>query len=660
MPVTPTYPGVYVEEIPSDVRTITGVSTSVAAFVGYTARGPDNRAVRIFSFADFQRTFGGLASDSELSYAVQQFFDNGGSDAYVVRVPKNNAAAATVTLPDKIGTGAKQALTATARSKGAWANNVILDVDYTGIDSTDTKAYNLTITDLETGLVETFSNVTQDSAKANYVEAVINDDSSGSSLVSVKVPNSSAGRPVESGTVGDDLTFTNGDLAGVDTTKVYNLTLSSDHASATINGLIIPFIGPGEVEPGSVLGVCQVLEQKINHELQVKWPAASVRCVPSASGQGIRVLATFPGALDTTITFGAPAQDNADAALKLSTGDANMAHYWLGKGKTIFSQAVPVPGNDGTILPQSADLIGNEANFTGMFALDKVDLFNLLCIPDATRAEPGNPNKPDASNVDPNTVFGAAMTYCKKRRAFLLIDPPPDVNNLAKAVDWKSSGLTVSDRNGAAYFPRIRARDPRNHYKLRTFAPCGVIAGLYSRIDTTRGVWKAPAGVEATLTNVAGLAYDLSDMENGVLNQLGLNCLRQFPVYGRVAWGSRTLEGADQQASEWKYVPVRRLALYIEESLFRGTKWVVFEPNDEPLWAQIRLNVGAFMNNLYRQHAFQGKSPRDAYFVKCDGETTTQTDINLGIVNIVVGFAPLKPAEFVIIKLQQMAGQIAA
>jgi phage tail sheath protein FI len=144
-----------------------------------------------------------------------------------------------------------------------------------------------------------------------------------------------------------------------------------------------------------------------------------------------------------------------------------------------------------------------------------------------------------------------------------------------------------------------------------------------------------------------------------MLNPLGVNCLRFFPpVIGRVVWGARTVRGADQLADEYKYVPVRRLALYIEESLYRGTQWVVFEPNDEPLWAQIRLNVGAFMQNLFRQGAFQGTTPRDAYFVKCDKETTTQNDINLGIVNIVVGFAPLKPAEFVIIKIQQIAGEI--
>jgi len=160
------------------------------------------------------------------------------------------------------------------------------------------------------------------------------------------------------------------------------------------------------------------------------------------------------------------------------------------------------------------------------------------------------------------------------------------------------------------------------------------------------------------VTGALGVGTVLTDGENGVLNPRAINCIRNFPVYGTVVWGARTLQGNDERGSEWKYVPVRRTALFIEESLYRGTQWVVFEPNDEPLWSQIRLNVGAFMQNLFRQGAFQGKTPNDAYFVKCDKETTTQNDINLGIVNIVVGFAPLKPAEFVVIQLQQMAGQI--
>jgi phage tail sheath protein FI len=190
------------------------------------------------------------------------------------------------------------------------------------------------------------------------------------------------------------------------------------------------------------------------------------------------------------------------------------------------------------------------------------------------------------------------------------------------------------------------------------FPPAGAIAGVMARTDTERGVWKAPAGLDAGLSGVLELKAKLTDGENGILNPIAVNCLRTFPAAGHVVWGARTLAGDDMLASEWKYVPVRRTALFLEESLFRGTQWVVFEPNDEQLWSQIRLNVGAFMQSLFRKGAFQGKTPREAYLVKCDAETTTQTDINLGVVNILVGFAPLKPAEFVIVQIQQLAGQI--
>jgi hypothetical protein len=221
-------------------------------------------------------------------------------------------------------------------------------------------------------------------------------------------------------------------------------------------------------------------------------------------------------------------------------------------------------------------------------------------------------------------------------------------------------GLTgPSARNAAIYYPRVVEADPLREGQPDTFAPCGIVAGVMAATDSSRGVWKAPAGIDAAMAGVQRVAVDLTDLENGTLNDEGINCFRAFPVFGRVVWGARTMRGANQLADEYKYVPVRRLALYIEESLYRGLKWVVFEGNDEPLWAQIRLNVGAFMHTLFLQGAFQGKSSRDAYLVKCDKETTTQDDINRGVVNILVGFAPLKPAEFVILKLQQLAGQIA-
>jgi phage tail sheath protein FI len=294
---------------------------------------------------------------------------------------------------------------------------------------------------------------------------------------------------------------------------------------------------------------------------------------------------------------------------------------------------------------------GTEANKQGLYALEQADLFNLLCIPPYLAT----------GDVDVDLVSEAAA-YCEARRAMLLVDPPSDwaTKDIAKSKfsDATTDYVGTRSRNAALFFPRLRQPNPLRNNQVEDYVPSGALAGVFARTDSERGVWKAPAGIDASLVGVPQLSVNLTDMENGELNQLGVNCLRAFPIYGRVVWGARTLRGADQFADEYKYIPVRRTALFIEESLYRGTKWAVFEPNDEPLWAQLRLNIGAFMHDLFRKGAFQGQTPKDAYLVKCDSETTTQNDINLGIVNVLVGFAPLKPAEFVIIQLQQIAGQI--
>lgn len=506
MPITPTYPGVYIEELPSGVRTITGVATSITGFIGSALKGLANEPVRIQSFGDFERQFGGLWVKSAMSYAVQQYFLNGGADAIIIRVVPKDAKKATL----KVGE-----LNLQAASEGEWSNGLKVVVDHRTANPNDTKLFNLTIQQVvedEAALIlETFRNVSTDPDAPRFV------------------------------------------------TKV----LEQESALVDVTGNV-PANRPGE-------------------------------------GDG-----TFAG------------------------------------------------GEDGGV-PTYAEYKGSQADQTGLYALEKADLFNLLCVLPNSR---GTNVADDNGGLD---LLAAALKYCKKRRAMLIVDPPSNWNKTSDVTG--TSGINslsqLRDENSAIYFPHLKMPDPLKENRLEEFPPCGVVAGIFARTDAQRGVWKAPAGIEATLTGVRQLSYKMTDGENGQLNPLGVNCLRSFPVYGNVVWGARTLEGADQLASEWKYVPVRRLALFLEESLYRGTQWVVFEPNDEPLWGQIRLNLGAFMNNLFRQGAFQGKSPKEAYFVKCDSETTTQNDINLGIVNIVVGFAPLKPAEFVIIKFQQMAGQIA-
>ena len=335
-------------------------------------------------------------------------------------------------------------------------------------------------------------------------------------------------------------------------------------------------------------------------------------------------------------------------ALKLDDASVtrNVAAYAPGRGTSVFAQVAGATGNNGTP-PAPAELSGSATLKTGIYALEDVNLFNLMVIPDAT------------TGTGLASVLTDAIAYCERRRAFLIIDVPEVQNTFAKAQAWTdSSAAPLRSRNSGLFFPWLQMPNPLNPVVLGTYGAAGALAGLFARTDAERGVWKAPAGTSATISGASGLAYKLTDAENGVLNPLAINSLRVFPVYGTVNWGARTGRGADALADEYKYIPVRRLALFLEESLYRGTQWVVFEPNDEPLWAQIRLNLGAFMHELYALGAFKGKTSREAYFVKCDAETTTPNDIDLGRVNVVVGFAPLKPAEFVIITIQQITPNI--
>ena len=208
------------------------------------------------------------------------------------------------------------------------------------------------------------------------------------------------------------------------------------------------------------------------------------------------------------------------------------------------------------------------------------------------------------------------------------------------------------------YFPRIKQADPTDNNSIKTFAPSGAVAGIFARTDARRRVLESPRGHRRVAQRNCGSQCQPLGSGERPAESYWFKLLAHVPDHRPCCLGDSRAGGADIFSDDYKYTPVRRTALYIEESLFRGLQWVVFEPNDEPLWAPIRLSVGAFMQNLFRQGAFQGSTPKDAYFVKCDNATTTQNDIDLGIVNIVVGFAPLKPAEFVILKIQQIAGQI--
>ena len=562
MPVALTYPGVYVEEISSGVRTITGVATSITAFVGRALRGPVDKAVVVNSFGDFEARFGSLWNDVALGFAVRDFFVNGGGQAVIVRLYR----ADTADVPDSNPAAPPAAIRAItvgdfdflAASEGRWGNGLRVEIDLKNVSGP--ALFNLSVRDTVTGRSERYLNLTAvDSARR--IDRVLAAESG--LIVCAAAPDGSEAI-----------------AAGKDSLSV------NDDAYAAAN---------------------KALSDKRNAD-----PAADVAAE-------IAAIATAKAALDAAL---------ANAALAVSDGLA-----------LAVSDFLPANG---------------ETDKKGLYALEQTDLFNLLCIPPYRAAT-------DTVDIDAGLV-SAAASYCEKRRAMLLLDAPKAWTTKDKARDGfndiNNDNVGTRSRNAALFFPRLRQPNPLRNGQVETFAACGAVAGVFARTDANRGVWKAPAGFDATLVGVPQLSVPLTDPENGELNPLGINCLRAMPSTGRVVWGARTLRGADQLADEYKYVPVRRTALFIEESLFRGLKWAVFEPNDAPLWAQIRLNVGSFMHNMFRQGAFQGSSPRDAYFVRCDKDTTTQNDINLGIVNVVVGFAPLKPAEFVVLKLQQIAGQI--
>ncbi|KKG16115.1 hypothetical protein EO98_07225 [Methanosarcina sp. 2.H.T.1A.6] len=446
MPFAIKQPGVYVEEVPECARPIKGISTSITAFVGRALKGPVDEPVPVHNSGEFDLIFGGLWEKSTMSFAVHQYFLNGGGDAVIVRVKGTSPEKTSILYPDR------------------------------------TSKFH-------------------------------------------------SGR----------------------TSKLY-----LDRTSKTGSGSEIP---------------------------------------------------------------GSSGSDNSS----YSSSDCDI--------------------RDEDLMPASPE------TGKGIYALEKADLFNLLCLPPLDFGR----------DLAPDTLAKAA-SYCEKRRALLLIDPPAEARDPGSITAFLRDKLQMSmqvssqasgKKNAALFFPRIKMANPLKNNQVEEFAPSGAAAGIFARTDKERGVWKAPAGMDAVLMGVRGLSCTLTDAENGELNRYGINCLRTFPARGSVIWGARTLDGADTNASEWKYIPVRRLALYIEESLLRGTKWAALEPNSEPLWAQLRLNIAEFMHNLFTQGAFAGETPRETYFVKCDRETTTQNDLNQGFINILVGFAPVKPSEFIILRIRQ-------
>lgn len=501
---------------------ITRVPTSIGAFIGWASQGPTDEAILVQSWSDFARQYGGLTSGSYLGYAVNQFFTNGGQQAYIVRLAwveslGMKAANGTPTsCATAMNTTIGGTMTMWASSPGAWANGLQITVTM----ASDNVHFRLQVHSATNQLLESFENLSDSSTDPQYAIAVIDNDSEYVTFQNPATPGASPSTPI----------------------------------------------------------------------------------TPSNS------IASLAGGLDGTL---------------LQPGDGN---FEITLGAATAS-----------------------ADDYGLRLLNRVSMFNLLCVP----------GEADAATITD------LQKFCAANRAFLILDAPETVtteilgNNGPVGTGpnrtWVSVAGQTAQSNSAYYYPWIQAPDPLVGNRGALFPPCGFVAGVYAATDATRGVWKAPAGVGADVSGVYGLQYVLTEAESGTLNAQAINCLRQFETDGNIVWGARTLAGSDQGGSQWKYVPIRRLALFLESSLYDGTQWVVFEPNDEQLWGQVRLSVGAFMQGLFLEGAFQGTTPQAAYFVKCDAENNPQASIDQGIVNILVGFAPLYPAEFVVIQIQQIA-----
>ena len=269
----------------------------------------------------------------------------------------------------------------------------------------------------------------------------------------------------------------------------------------------------------------------------------------------------------------------------------------------------------------------------GLSALDDLS-FGLVALPDASALDPGEATR----------LARAAHEACERRRAFLLVDPPASLAP-QDAAHW-AAGLG-SAPNAAAYLPRLRLGDGSQT------AASGAVAGVIARTDRERGVWKAPAGAAASVLGVADVTAPLPAHSVDRLTRAGVNVIRRLPS-GLVLWGARTLAASEP---EWRHVNVRRLALFLERSIEEGTQWAVFEPNGEALWSEVRRRVDEFLHVLFEQGALQGTTPEDAYFVRCDGTTMTQDDIDNGRLVIVVGVAAMAPAEFVILRIELSASR---
>ncbi|MGW2826967.1 phage tail sheath family protein [Streptomyces sp. NPDC001443] len=641
---TLSYPGVYVQETAGGVRPLDAAGTSTAAFVGLSETGPDTGAGLVSNWTEFQRVYGAFIADSYLAHGVFQYFGNGGRQCYVVRVTRPDATVAGVTVANRAPAPAA-GVTFTAKNKGEWGNTLLLQIEDATLDpgnlfkltvrrQTDPAVVPDSPQDLPP--LEVFDNLSIDPASDAYVTDVVGQ---ASGLIDVEVLSTNDGtqRGLHRGGPGPILPLAT-DLSfriSLDGDGFQTVTLATAAGTAT---------ALADVASAVETAVHALVKRKASTD-PVAFSAFSCT-VETAGGQSRLLLQSGTKSATSSVRVQPAAAHDASALLKLGEAAGGRSEDGTALRRPAAVQLLQV-GDSGIVAPVTAATRGSdgvaaltEASFAGAFArLDHITDFSLLAVP--------GESSPAMADL--------GMAYCANRPlqdVFYIAETGRGDDSVADATAFRNK-LTTSNSYGALYFPWVRSPDPTGRSGDPVLLPpSGCVAGLYARIDASRGVWKAPAGTEAGLNGVVGLGAELSDIDQGSLNPRGIDVIRRFPGVGVVAFGARTVT-ADPQ---WRYIPVRRTAIMLRVSIYNGIQWAVFEPNDEPLWAQLRLSIGSFMTTLFRRGAFQGATPAQAFFVKCDAETTTQADVDAGVVNVLVGFAPLKPAEFVVVKISQQAG----
>ena len=573
-------PGVYVEEYDSGAVPMQGVSTSTAGFIGLAQRGPVvGKPQLVTSFADYKRAYGGYLSEAKfgdaryLPYAVEQFFVNGGSRAYIMRVVPDGALAA------KAAAGVLQL---EAANPGEWGNKLRVSVEPSSKAKTQVLAANgaeLTLKNAEGfnpgDVVEMFDGKT--SAYAT-VESALDNVITLDAPCTLNLVDAKVGTPKYIKTC--EITLT---VKLDDTVETYSdCSLCPEAAN---------FVGTRTLKSDLV---------KVSVAASPAAPAASKESKDGKEEKPVIV----------------PAAKSAAPIDKIG-GAGTIALAGGSDGKTSGISASVYLGAD-----------NGPGKRSGLAAfLESADV-SIMAIPGVTMPE----------------VQAALLAQCEnKKSCFAILDVPIDrkkTNDVAEFRDMYDSSY------GAMYHPWLEMFDPlakRSTY----FPPSGAMAGIYARTDSERGVHKAPAN--EIVRGCTGLSCNYNEGEQDILNPMGVNLIRSFTGRGIRVWGARTMSSNGL----WKYLNVRRLFIYVEESIKANTNWVVFEPNSEALWGRVTRTIEMFLATCWRDGALAGSSPSEAYFVECGPTTMTQDDIDNGRLICNIGIAPVKPAEFVIFRITQ-------